>query len=43
MQRFELQLETFLSCTMDDENASEHAKVPVNGKFMPVKLSTLSP
>lgn len=42
MQRFELKLETFIRCTMDGENASEHATVPVNGKFMPVKLSTLS-
>lgn len=42
MQSFQLQLEMFIRCTMDVENASEHAKVPVNGKWMPVKLSTLS-
>lgn len=42
MQNFQLQLEMFVRCTMDVENASEHAKVPVNCKWMPVKWSTLS-
>lgn len=41
MQNFELHLGMFIRHTRDIENASEHAKFPVNGKFMPIKLSTL--
>lgn len=42
MQNFKLQLGMFIRCTAAVENSSEHAKCPVNGKCMPMKLSTLS-
>lgn len=42
MQNFKLQLEMFIRCTTTIENCLEHAKFPVNGKFVPIKLSTLT-
>lgn len=42
MQNFKLQLGMFIRCTTAIENCLGHAKFPVNGKCMPIKLSTLS-
>lgn len=42
MQNFKLQVEMFIRCTTAIENCLEHAKFPVNGKYVPIKLSTLT-